>query len=124
MNEEIRFSAQPGMGPNLVFEQVKVENTLGYEVHLNGTFKPQIPSVTYNFVLKGVGPICRIDVNGTIHKEAGRTHKHDLRRESDPRNNLPTAVARPDLEGRSAREIWTILCEQANITHNAEFHNP
>ena len=63
-------------------------------------------------------------VNGTIHPNAGRTHKHDLRKDSDPRNNLPTAIERPDLAGKSIKEVWDILLQQANITHTGTFNEP
>ena len=121
---DIRFELKQATSPNLTFEDVPVENALQYEVILNGTFKPDLPSVTFNFVLRGVGPICRVCVNGALHSGAGRTHKHDLRRESDPRNNLPEAVARPDLADLSVREVWEILLKQANIVHTGAFHLP
>ena len=121
---DIRFAAVKGASPNLIFGEVAVENSLGVEVVLNGTYKPGLPAVTFNFVVRGTGPICRVTVNGTPHKEAGRTHKNDLRREEDSRLNLPTAVTRPDLEGKTAREVWATLCQQANIEHVGEFHPP
>ncbi len=121
---DIIWTAPRDGRPNLIFEQVELENDLGLDVVVNGTFKPDIPSVTFNFVLRGVGPICRVDVNGTIHGDAGRTHKHDLRRDTDPRNNLPTAVARADLDGKAAREVWEDLCERAKIAHAGQFTDP
>jgi len=121
---DIRFESKQATNPNLTFEEVSVENSLNYEVVLNGTYKPDIPSVTFNFVLRGTGPICRLCVNGTIHPGSGRTHKHDLRQDSDPRNNLPAAIARPELEGRSVKEIWETLMAQANISHTGIFHDP
>ena len=121
---DIEFESRQATSPNLTFEGVQVENELGYEVVLNGTYKPDIPSVTFNFVLRGTGPICRVDVNGTLHGPAGRTHKHDLRNETDPRNNLPDAVARPDLTGRTVEEIWNTLLTQAGIEHTGRFTSP
>ena len=121
---DIRFAAVKGASPNLLFSEVPVENSLGLEVVLNGTYKPALPAVTFNFVLRGTGPICRVTVNGTHHKDAGRTHKNDLRREEDARLNLPSALARPDLDGKTAREVWQTLCQQANIEHVGEFHPP
>ncbi len=121
---EIAFRTSKDTSPNLTFNEVIVKNSQGWEVVLNGTYKPDIPSVTFNFVVRGVGPICRLDVNGTVHKEAGRTHKHDLLMDEDSRKNLPTAVARKELEGKTAREIWEILCKQANITHIGAFIDP
>ena len=77
-------------------------------------------------MLRGAGPICRLDVNGTIHKDQGRTHKHELRDESDPRVNLPFAVSRSDIDvhAASVREIWEGLCAQANIEHVGAFSSP
>jgi hypothetical protein len=110
--------------PNRVFELVALENELGCDVVVNGTYKPDIPAVTYNFVLRGVGPICRVDVNGTIHGNAGRTHKHDLRQEADPQKNLPVAVDRKDLDGKTPRQVWEDLCTRANIQHTGNFQDP
>jgi len=124
VSADIVWTAPRDGKPNLIFEQVELENSLGLDVVIIGTFKPDIPSVTFNFVLRGVGPICRVDVNGTIHGDAGRTHKHDLRRETDPRNSVPTAVARADLEGKSARGVWNDLCERAKIEHAGTFSDP
>jgi hypothetical protein len=121
---DIRFEVKQPTSPNLTFDEAVVENSLNYEVVLNGTYKPDIPSVTFNFRLRDTGPICRVCVNGTIHPGAGRTHKHDLRKDSDPRNNLPVAIERPDLAGKSVKEVWDILLQQANITHTGTFIDP
>jgi hypothetical protein len=119
IDQNIEFRPTRGVSPNLVFEQVSVHNGLGWDVILNGTYKPDIPSVTFNFYLRGTGPICRLCVNGVVHREAGRTHKHDLRKDDDPRLNLPTAIARPDIDigGQSVDDIWRKLCAEANIIH-------
>lgn len=122
---DIAFSERKDVGSDtLVFDQVEVQNSLEWDVVLNGTYKPSIPSVTFNFVIRGTGPICRVCVNGTVHGDAGRTHKHDLQTENDPRLNLPIAVARPDLNGKSVREIWQTLCFQANISHTGVLKDP
>jgi hypothetical protein len=124
ISADIRFELKQATSPNLTFEDVVVNNSLNYEVVLNGTFKPDIPSVTFNFVVRGIGPICRVCVNGTLHPGAGRTHKHDLRRDGDPRTNLPTAVARPDLVGKTSKEVWDTLLLQASIVHTGTFYEP
>jgi hypothetical protein len=93
---DIEFRRVTGAGPNLIFDGVPLENSLEWDVLLNGTYKPDIPAATFNFVVRGVGPVCRLDVNGTRHGQAGRIHKHDVTDEHDPRRNLPTVVARPD----------------------------
>jgi hypothetical protein len=119
---DILFLRTIGSGPNLVFDNVRIENTENFEVVLNGTLKPNIPSLTFNFVLRGVGPICRLDVNGTIHDPVGRTHKHKLINESDPRKNLPTAFKRSDIDSTNfdVKKVWSQLCAQANIQHDGE----
>jgi hypothetical protein len=101
----------------LSFDNVPVSNSLGIDLVLNGVIKPDIPQYKFNFQVRGIGPICRVEVNGRIHKPAGRTHKHDLQKESCPRLNLPRAVARPDLEAMSVEEVWEAICRQARIKH-------
>jgi len=96
ITDDIRFIAARLTEPNLTFSGVVLENATGWVVRLNGTYKPDIPSLTFNFSIPDVGPICRVDMNGTVHKPAGRTHKHSLRHEDDPRKNLPNADAVPE----------------------------
>lgn len=121
---DIVFAASKATSPNLVFDNIKVENELGLDVFVNGTYKPGIPAFTFNFRVGQLGPICRVSVNNMHHKDAGRTHKNDLRDESDPRMNLPTAIARKDLEGKSVQQVWEILCQQAKIEHQGQFIAP
>lgn len=110
-------------GTTLSFKGVKVRNSMNVDVILNGTFKPDLPSVIYNFSVQGLGPICRVCVNNTMHN-GSRTHKHELKTERCPRKNLPYSMPRPDLETLSAREIWEVLCKQANISHTGQFIDP
>jgi hypothetical protein len=122
--EDVIFGVTEPTSPVMSFDNVKVENSLGIELRLNGKFNPLLPSVVFNFRVRGVGPICRVDVNGTMHK-GSRTHKHALANEDDPRQNLPTDVTpRPDLNGKSPREIWQILLRQANIERVGRFVDP
>jgi hypothetical protein len=119
ISSDILFLKTNSSGPNLVFENVVVENTDDLEVVLNGTYRPNLPSLTFNFVVSGIGPVCRLDVNGTIHDPVGRTHKHELIKESDPRKNLPTAFKRDDIDSVNLEinTVWNQLCIQANIEH-------
>jgi hypothetical protein len=120
---DLVFSAPETASPILLFDSIRVENDLNVELRLNGRFNPFLPSITYNFRVMGLGPICRVEVNGTMHRGA-RTHKHSLVNEDDPRLNLPNTIARPDLEGKTARAVWLILCVQANIEHEGLFVDP
>ena len=122
--DDLIFAVTEPISPVLSFDNVKVENSLGVELRLNGKFNPLVPSVAFNFRVRGVGPICRLEVNGTMHG-GSRTHKHALVNEDDPRQNLPTDVTpRPDLEGKSPRQIWLALCSQAKIEHAGRFIDP
>lgn len=102
-------------------DQVRVENSLEWPVFVEGHLNLKTEGVTFNFVLEGTGPICRFDVNGTIHGDAGRTHKHDLKTARCPAQNLPQAVARADLEGLDARKLWELICRHAKIVHTGQF---
>ncbi len=106
------------------FTEVQIINSLGIDLVVNGSFLPDIPAVKYNICIRGMGPICRVEVNSTKHRDVGRTHKHSLQKESCSRKNLPHADARPDLEDKSAREVWEILCQQAKINHTGSFIDP
>jgi hypothetical protein len=122
---DIEFLPSKSVSTTLTFE-VPVSNSTGYDLILNGSYMPDIPKLKLNFSIKGIGPICRIEVNGPLHRDAGRTHKHELHHESCPRQNLPNAIARPDLDlsRLSPKDIWSLLCEEANIVHVGVFKEP
>ncbi len=127
ISSDIEFVPNRSHPDSLIIEQIQIENSLGYELILNGTFVPAIPAIKFNFSIKNAGgAVCRIEVNGRIHGQAGRTHKHDLKTENCPRLNLPSAVARPDLDlsKQSPSEIWKIICTEAQITHIGIFKDP
>lgn len=107
----------------LIFDNVRVENSLGLEVRLNGKYNPLVPSVIFNFRILDVGPVCRVCVNGAVHN-GSRTHKHSLQKEEDPRVNLPYSESRPDLEDKSPRAVWEDLCKRARIKHVGAFVDP
>ncbi len=124
VRQDIVFVRSTRTSPSLVFDNVPVENSLGWDIVVNGTYKPDVPALTLNFSVRGIGPICRICVNNTNHKEVGRTHKHEISQESDPMDNLPYALERPDLAGKSPRQVWEIMCWGALIDHVGEFRDP
>jgi hypothetical protein len=51
---DIRFLESAGSLPNLVFDNVAVENSLGYDIVLNGTFKPRLKAVTHSSWIHGM----------------------------------------------------------------------
>ena len=121
---DITFVADSHTSPSLIFGNIPVENSLDIDLLLNGRYNPEVGTLVFNFVAKLVGPICRVCVNGSVHKDAGRTHKHSLRKDRDPASNLPFAIARPDLAAKSPKEVWEILCVEAHITHSGTFTSP
>jgi hypothetical protein len=109
----------------VIFGPVPVANSLDYTIHLYGHYNRKTKTIGFNFMVAGErGSICRVDVNGPIHGDAGRTHKQELMEEADQRKDLPHAKSRPDLEGKTPRQVWEILCRQANIDHTGTFVDP
>jgi hypothetical protein len=73
---------------------------------------------TVNVMVVGVGPICRLDVDGKVHRPAGRCHKHALHTPDCPADNLPRAVIdRPDLSGQTLEQVFAEFCSMAHIEH-------
>ncbi len=126
IEEDIVFVPSKNISTVLECEQIKVENSLGISLILNCSYIPDIPRLKFNFHVQGVGAICRFEVNGKVHGEAGRTHKHYLVNESCSRKNLPEADPRPDLAllVYSPKEIWNKVCEQSRIVHLGELVEP
>lgn len=122
---DIRFSRRQATAPALTVEGIGIENAADVELRLNITFNPEIGSKTFNVHVAGVGPICRVDVDGPAHRPAGRSHKHSVQNERCPDRNLPDAVVdRPDLSGKSVRELFDIFCKIAQIQHVGSFEAP
>lgn len=123
ISDDIRF-VPPRKDATPEFE-VGVSNSLGINVRLVGRYNPDIPSLAFNFHLGASRTaICRLDINGSAHKDVGRTHKHELRNETDMRRNLPFALSRRDYEGMTPGEVWNKLCREAGIVHTGTFVDP
>jgi hypothetical protein len=120
----VTFSAKRGARPLHILDPIEVHNSLGIDLVLQGTYNSVINKLTVQFFVRGVGPICRFCVNGRVHGDCGRTHKHDLLEEDDPGRNIPNAVDRPDLANLSLPEAWGKMCDQARITHVGSFNLP
>lgn len=114
---DVRFSAPRNASPLYVAEGIAIENDANVELRLNVNFNPLAGSKTFNVVLLGVGPICRLDVDGPAHAPAGRSHKHALQTTRCSDRNLPDGVVdRPELAGLPLEEAFAIFCKQAHIT--------
>lgn len=122
---DIRLVARSQSRPVLVAENIAIENSMGVMLLLNISYNPEVGSKTLNVTAGGIGPICRLDVDGPAHRPAGRSHKHSLQTERDPDRNLPDNVAdRSDLAGTPIGELFAIFCQMAQISHQGRFISP
>lgn len=125
IQSDIRFAKSKATSPLLIAEGIRIMNALGTDVRLSIHYNPRIGSKTFNVHVPGLGPICRLDVDGPPHKPAGRCHKHSLQTEQRAGRNLPDGVIdRPDLSGRTVQELFEAFCQMANITHNGTLEAP
>lgn len=122
---DIRLSRRQATAPALVADGIVIENAAGAELRLNISFNPAVGSKTFNVHVPGLGPICRLDVDGTAHRPAGRSHKHSLISERCPDRNLRDGVDdRPELEGKPLTEVFAVFCAMAGISHEGSFDFP
>jgi hypothetical protein len=125
IQQDIRFSRRQATAPAITADGIPIENSDGIDARLNITYNPEVGSKTFNVHVVGVGPICRVDVDGPAHRPAGRSHKHALRNERCPDRNLPDHVHdRPDLSGKNLLELFEIFCQMAHIEHVGTFEAP
>lgn len=41
----------------LTFDNVRIHNSMGIDLLINGNYKPNIPSIKFNFYIRGTGTI-------------------------------------------------------------------
>lgn len=122
---DLRFAKRAALSPLLVLEGVRIESASGVDLIMSVTYNPIVGSKTVNVHSPGVGPICRLDVDGPAHRPAGRSHKHSLQTERCPDRNLPDGVIdRPDLAEKSVGEVFAEFCRMAEITHEGQIEAP
>ncbi len=107
-------------------EDIQVNNNLGHDVRLKVEWIEPTDAKCINVIIKGLGPICRFDIDGNPHAPYGRNHKHSLKLVDcpSPEINLGRDVCnRDDLSGLSIKELFTEFCKATNIVHNGSFIN-
>jgi len=125
IDDDIRFVKSKPMSPLMIAENIRIKNDSGVDVRLTIHYNPAIRSKTFNVHIPGIGPICRLDVDGPPHRPAGRCHKHSLQTARCPERNLPDKVSDlPTLSGKSVRELFAEFCNMACIQHNGELETP
>ncbi|MBK9753971.1 MAG: hypothetical protein IPO88_10770 [Nannocystis sp.] len=121
----IRLSQKQATHPLLTADRIPIENDQGITVWMNINYNPETGTKGINVTLAGEGPICRLDVDGAPHGDAGRSHKHAVLDEQSVRRGLRDGVRpRPDLSGKSLRQVFAEFCATANITHHGVFEAP
>jgi hypothetical protein len=122
---DIRFIASRAIRPLLIAEDIRIQNQFSVDLRLTVKYNPEVGSSTFNVHVPGVGPICRLDVDGPPHRPFGRSHKHAMQSEECPRRNLPEGVSDwPDLSGKSVADLFGAFCEMASIDHDGVFFAP
>lgn len=122
---DIRFSARKQTAPALIADEIEIQNSRGVALRLNVNFNPEVGSKTINVFAIGVGPICRLDVDGPAHRPLGRCHKHSLQNDRCPERNLPDGVTdMQHLSGKTLREVFEAFCSMAKIQHEGTFILP
>lgn len=124
VTEEIIFRLGSGYGPVYSFDDIPVICQSGIDLRLHGYYSCLTSAITFNFTIPGIGPVNRYCAGGPEHLNAGRFHRHLMTHESDPRQNLPHAEARPMLEGLSTIGIWRLICSEGQIEHTERFYEP
>jgi hypothetical protein len=99
--------------------RMRIETGENIEVFVVVRWNPETDAKTVNVDVAGVGPICRLDIDATVHPPAGRHHKHSLRGSQCPEENLKRdVVARNDLAGQDISAVFAEFCRVANIKHD------
>jgi hypothetical protein len=125
ITHDIRFGRRAALQPALEVDKVEIANAAGTDLRMNMHYNPETGSKTINVYIPGTGPICRLDVDGTKHGDAGRTHKHSLQADRCPDRNLPEGVvARPDLSGLTMKQVFDEFCRMASIDFEGTFFPP
>lgn len=125
IQEDIKFAKSKSTSPLLIAEGIRIVNAHGVDARLTISYNPQVGSKTFNVHVPGVGPICRLDVDGPPHRPAGRSHKHALQTERCPDRNLPDQVVdRPELAGKNVRTLFAEFCRMTSIAYEGKLEAP
>lgn len=122
---DLQLAEKAGTSPLLTASRIPIVNSAGENIVLNVNYNPETDTKGINVTLVGVGPICRLDVDGTCHGNAGRSHKHAVQDERSINRKLRDGVtSRSDLAGKGLQEVFDDFCTTAKITHNGKLELP
>jgi len=121
----IRLSQKQATHPILSAERIPIENSENVSLWMNLNYNPETGTKGINVTFVGEGPICRLDVDGSSHGNAGRSHKNSVQDDRSIRRSLRDGVVpRAELSGKSLRVVFDDFCRAANITHTGTFVDP
>ncbi len=121
----VTFTQRPQHPSILASGSLKIDNPLRIDATLEIHYNPDADSKVFSIVVADVGPVCRLCVDNTPHRQLGRSHKHRLGTPECPKQNLRDHVEdRPDLAGRGVEELFQTFCELARIQHIGTFTAP
>lgn len=124
INGDISFQRKQDLRPQLMADAT-IERSGGPPLRITMLYNPETGTKGICVIPPGAeGPVCRLDVDGQRHRDAGRSHKHALQTPECPRRNLPDATARPELSGLTMKQVFDQFCSEANIVHAGTFHEP
>lgn len=125
INGPIVLKVKPGHAPELYATDIVIQNSAEADLLMDVSFNPETDKKTVNVRERGVGPICRLDVDGPPHRPAGGCHKHSLQKPDCPKNNLPLEVGdRTDLSGKSIQEVLDEMCKLGSIGGDPQVQTP
>lgn len=124
--DDIAFAPRKQHGSILMAGPIKIHSKLvpdaRLEIHFNRHTLAKIFCICSEVA---GGPICRLCVDGLSHHPCGRSHKHRLNAPRCPKDNLKVIVEdRPDLSGKSMRDLFAEFCSITSITHTGSFIPP
>jgi hypothetical protein len=69
---DVRLAVNPRTDPVLTADDIPIVNAANVELTLNATYLPRRKALKINVHARGLGPICRLEVNGQEHPGATR----------------------------------------------------
>lgn len=124
ISQDVELTRRPENLPFAIADKIRIENSLGVEAYMTISFNEQTNSKKINVHIVGIGPICRLDVDGSEHAPYGRCHKHDLMSDECPGENLKRSItSRNELSGASIEEVFREFCSAARINHTGTFRS-
>lgn len=118
---DIQLSPKRDRAGVFVMEDIPINNSEGVDARLKIEWIEETDAKCINVHIKGIGPICRLDVDSKDHAPYGRSHKHALKEVTCPENNLPLDITKRDeLGGKEIQDVFKTFCVMAKIEYQGQ----